>query len=121
MKSLTIALLVALLALAGCGGGADTDKPVAEIKQDAETMTVKDLQAKAKSYQDAVTKKLTELEPLKEKLMEIPLTEQMGDEAKALQADIAELTKDLDALKERLKVYVDALKEKGESVQDYLY
>jgi uncharacterized protein YggE len=121
MKSLTIALLVAMLALAGCGGGADIDKPVAEVKQDAETMTVKDLQAKAKTYQDAITSKLTEMEPIKEKLAALPLTEKMGDEAKALQADIAALTQDLGALKERLAVYVEALKEKGESVKEYVY
>ena len=44
----------------------------------------------------------------------------MGDEAKALQEDIAALTGDVDALKERLAVYLDALKEQGESVKEYM-
>jgi hypothetical protein len=42
----------------------------------------------------------------------------MGDEAKALQADIAAINEDVAALKERLNVYLEALKEHGISVSD---
>lgn len=121
MKLCHIIALIPLAFLIGCGGnGADTDTPVAELEQEAETMTVDDLKAKASSYKDAIANKMQELEPIQEKLRDIPLTEQMGDEAKALQEDIAELNDDLGALRDRLQVYLDALKEKGESVQEYL-
>lgn len=121
MKSLYVALCVALLTLVGCGGGdVDTEAPVSEVKQEAEGMSVADLQKKAEAYQKQISAKMQDLEPLREKLGEIPMTQQMGDEAKALQEDIAALTQDVEALKERLSVYVDALKEKGAAVQDSL-
>jgi septal ring factor EnvC (AmiA/AmiB activator) len=120
MKMLNIIWLALLLALFGCGNGADTTTPVAELEQEAETLSVEDLKAKASAYQDMIAEKMQSLEPITEKLKEIPLTEQMGDEAKALQADIKDLQDELGDLKERLQVYLDALKEKGESVQEYM-
>lgn len=121
MKFYRLFLLLPILALVGCGGGkADTETPVAELEQKAETMSVEDLKAEAAAYKDAIAAKMQDLEPLRDKLSEIPLVDQMGEEAKALQADIAEVTGDLDALKVRLQVYLDALKEKGESIQEYL-
>ena len=120
MKLRHIIALIPLALLFGCGGGVDTEKPIAEVEQEAETMTVDDLKAKASAYQDMIAEKMKELEPLKEKLKDIPMTEQMGEEAKALQGDIAALTEDLGSLKDRLQVYLDALKEKGESVKEYL-
>ena len=120
MKLRHIIALVPLAFLIGCGGGgADTSTPVAELEQEAETMTVEDLKAKASSYKEAIASKMQELEPLKEKLKDIPLTQQMGDEAKALQEEISALSEDLGALQDRLPVYLDALKEKGESVKEY--
>jgi septal ring factor EnvC (AmiA/AmiB activator) len=120
MKVIYAAMLVAILTLVGCGGGADTDISVADAKAEASSMTVDDLKAKAMEYKSAIEAKMEDLEPITAKLKEIPLTEQMGDEAKALQADIAALTGDLDALKERLAVYLDALKEQGESIKEYM-
>jgi len=115
MKKIRFLCLLPLLVLVGCGGsgGTDTDTPVSELKQEAETLSVENLKAKAESYEKAISQKLQDLEPLKEKLAAIPMTEQMGEEAKALQGDIASLTTELNDLKERLAVYVDALKEKG--------
>ncbi|MGC9452163.1 MAG: hypothetical protein ACP5I4_12040 [Oceanipulchritudo sp.] len=120
MKSIPVMLLIALLTLAGCGGGADTETPVADLKADAGTMSVADLQAKAEEYQAAIADKMKELEPIKAKLAEIPVMEQMGEEAKALQDDIAAVTEDISALKDRLQVYMDALKEKGVDVSKYM-
>lgn len=121
MKYISMLMCCLVLFMAGCGGGgADPDKPISEVKSDAETMSVDDLKAMAADYKAMIEKKMSELEPIKDKLSEIPLTEQMGDEAKALQEDIAAVTEDLNALKERLMVYVDALKEKGESVSEYM-
>ncbi len=113
-------VLALLLALVGCGGkGPDTSKPVAEVKQDAQRMTVDDLHAKAAEYQKAIAAKMAELEPLKEQLTKIPFTQQMGAEAQALQKDIMEVTKELNDLQERLQVYLDALKARGEPIGQY--
>ena len=50
------------------------------------------------------------------KLKAIPLTEQMGAEAKGLQTDIATLNKSVAALTERFQVYYNKLKEMGGDV-----
>lgn len=120
MKFIKILSLTLLLALFGCGESADTSTPVAELEEEAQTLSVDDLKAKAESYQEAIAARLQELEPIKEKLAEIPVMEQMGDEAAALKDDIQSLQADMSALKERLDVYIEALKEKGESVQAYM-
>ena len=121
MKLFRLLLLLPLLSLIGCGGdGVDTDASIADVEKEAASLTVDDLKAKASSYKAAIASKLEDIEPIKEKLAAIPLTEQMGDEAKALQADIADLTKDLGDLKERLGVYLEVLKSKGEEVKEFL-
>lgn len=121
MKLLSFSLLIAMLCLVGCGGGgADTEVPVAEVKQESGNMSVDDLKSKVAEYESAIQSKLADLEPIKEKLKAIPMTEMMGEEAKALQADILAISEDVNALKERLQVYYDALKAKGEEVKNLI-
>ena len=121
MKLIYTTLLIALLTLVGCGGGgADTEVPIAEVKAQSSTMSVDDLKAKVADYEKAIKAKMDSLAPIKEKLAAIPLTEQMGAEAKKLQGDIAKISEDLKALQERLSVYMAALKEKGEAVKEMI-
>lgn len=118
MKLWIFLMLPIALILGGCGGGADVEISVADAEQESTSMSVDDLKAKASEYKAAIATKLEQIEPLTAKLKEIPLTQQMGDEAKALQADIAAINEDVAALKERLNVYLEALKEHGISVSD---
>lgn len=110
-----LCLLIAgcLLGFAGCGKKADTDTPVADVKAEAETMTVDQLRAKALEYKDAIVAKKADIEKLGAELKKIPLTQQLGAEAKALQADIANVNKSIAALTERFQIYYNKLKEKG--------
>lgn len=76
MKSIHMLALAATLLLAGCGGReADTATPVADVKQQVDTLTVADLQAKAAEYK-----------------------------------------KEINDLKERLAVYLNALKAQGGTI-----
>lgn len=122
MKRITSTLLIAMFVLAGCGGGSDvdTEMTVADVEKQSETMSVEDIKSKVAEYESAIKSKLADLEPIQEKLKAIPMTEMMGDEAKALQADILKITEDVSALKDRLQVYYDALKEKGVEVQNLM-
>lgn len=106
-------LVLMSLALCGCGKSADENKPVADVKAEAETMSVEKLRSMAMTYKDAITAKKGDVEKVAAKLKDIPLTKMMGDEAKNLKADIEELNKSVSALKERFEVYYDKLKEKG--------
>jgi len=87
--------------------------PVADVQAEAAKMTVEQLKAKAMEYKNLIVAKKATLETLAAKLKGIPLTEQMGAEAKGLQTDIATLNKSVAALTERFQVYYNKLKEMG--------
>ena len=106
------ALACGLLSFSGCGGTADEEKPLDEVKKEAEKMDAGQLRKKALEYKDAITAKTGEIDKLKEKLDEIPLAEKLGDEAKKLKGEVEELTKSLKSLKDRFEVYYDQLKKK---------
>ena len=118
MKNVRNAVLCCLIALClfailGCGKKADEDKPISEVKTEAEKMDTDGLRAMAMVYQKAIAAKNSEVEKLTAKLKDIPVTEMLGSEAKELKADLDNLNKSVSALKERFEVYYQKLKEQG--------
>jgi len=105
-------LAVCLLAVTGCGKKADENKPISEVKAEAEKMDVEKLRAMAMKYKDAIMAKKGEVEKFTGELKDIPLTEMLGEEAKQLKSEIEALNKSISALKERFQVYYDKLQEK---------
>ena len=106
-------LVLCSIALLGCGSKADENKPMSEVKAEAEKMDTSGLRAMAMDYKEAITAKNGEVDKITAKLKEIPLTEMLGEEAKGLKADIEDLNKSVSALRERFDVYYEKLKEKG--------
>ena len=94
----------------------DLDKAVSDLKAEAAKMDIEDLQKIAMKYKDAIVEKQAALQPLMDKLADIPMTEKLGAEAKGLTEDIKKLTDSLAPLKERFGVYVNAIKAKGGDV-----
>ncbi len=118
MKTVRNAVLCCLIALClfailGCGKKADENKPISEVKAEAEKMDTDGLRAMAMVYQKSIAAKNSEVEKLTAKLKDIPVTEMMGDEAKELKADVDNLNTSISALKERFEVYYQNLKEQG--------
>jgi len=111
-KFLLVLLAVAML-FAGCSKKADENKPLSEVKAEAETMSVAKLKSMAMEYKDAISAKKDEIEKVTGELKNIPVAEMFDNEAKELKADIENLTKSLSALNERFQVYYQKLKEKG--------
>ena len=109
-------LMVGSLVLPGCGQKADENKPIDQVKAEAEKMDSKDLRAAAENYKNALVAKKGELEKIAAKLKEMPVTEMMGEQAKGLKADIENLSRSVDALTERFDIYYEKLKEKGGDV-----
>ena len=109
---------VLLLMLAGCGSKADENKPMSDVKAEAETMSVEKLKAAALAYKKAIEAKKPELEKITAKLKAIPIPDALGQEAKSLKSDIDELNKSVQALRERFDVYYGKLKELKADVSD---
>ena len=106
-------LVLISLALYGCGKKADENKPIGEVKVEAEKMSIEKLRSMAMTYKEAITAKKGEAEKIATKLKDIPIAKMLSDEAKALKADIDQLNKSVSSLKERFEVYYNKLKEKG--------
>jgi hypothetical protein len=117
---LTGFVLFTAAALAACGGGASVDenKPLADVQEEAQGMTADELKAAAEAYKAAIDAKQPEVDALMAKLKEIPPTQLLGDEAKALKGDIDAFGKSVAALTERLNVYLGELKSQGEDVSN---
>ena len=115
IRNIILCCLLALcpLAILGCGKKADENKPLSEVKAEAEKMDTDGLRKMAMAYKEAVEAKKSEVEKLTAKLKDIPVTEILGAEAKALKADIENLNKSISALKERYEVYYQKLKAEG--------
>lgn len=106
-------LLLCLLVLLGCSQKADEDKPISEVKAEAEKMDAAQLRAMAMKYKEAIVAKNKEVEKLVEELKEIPATEMLGEGADKIKTEMESINKSLSALKERFEVYYNKLKEKG--------
>ena len=105
-------LLCGAMFIAGCGQSADENKTPEQIKQEVTSMSVSDIEAVIAKYAKAIEAKSQELARETEKLSKVPLTEQQGDEAKKIRANMAGLTESLDKLKANMEAYTDGLKAK---------
>ena len=105
-----VALCVGVLS--GCSEKADEGKPMSEVKAEAEKLDTDQLRAKVLKYKEAIVAKAEDIAKLKDELKDTPVTEALGDEAKKLNEEVAELAKSLTALKQRFEVYYTSLKDK---------
>ena len=97
----------------GCGSKPDENRPISEVKAEAEQMSVADLRSTAMQYKDSIMARQKNLEELTAKLKDIPIAKMVSTEAKELKADVDNLNKSISALKERFQVYYQKLKDKG--------
>ena len=106
MRRIMVSLFGAALAvgmLAGCGSEVDENKTPDQIKAEVAKLDAAAIQEE----------KSKELSKVMDQIKEIPLTEQLSDNAKKLQAEAANLGKSINKLKDNLEAYVDGLKEKA--------
>ena len=120
IRNITLYCLLALcsLALVGCGKKADENKPISEVKAEAEKMSVEKLRSMALTYKEAIIAKRADVEKITAELKKIPITEMLGEEAKGLKTDMDNLNESVSALKARFEIYYNKLKEKGGDVTD---
>jgi hypothetical protein len=112
-------LAVWSVGLVACGKKADENKPMSEVKAEAERMSVEELRAMAMKYKEAISAKKAETERvIGKQISDIPVAKKLGGEATELSTEMDNLSKSLSALKERFQVYYDKLKEKGGDLSD---
>ncbi len=112
MFSVVAALLIVGVFVAGCGSPASETKPIAEVQSEAKTMSVAQIEKTVESYKAAIEAKGVQMKALQEKIKTIPVTQLLGDEAKALKDDITKVASSVQALTERMNVYVKELQAK---------
>jgi len=120
IRNIMLYFLLALCspALLGCGKKADENKPISEVKAEAEKMSLDGLRSMALKYKEAILAKQDEVAKIGAELKKIPLTKMLGEEAKGLKADIDNLNKSVSALKSRFEIYYNKVKEKGGDLSD---
>ncbi len=112
-KLMLIALLAAfVVGLTGCGGD-DDSITIEQAKAKAEKMDVDQLKKEAIKYKDKIAAKQKDAVKLMEDLKSVPITEAMGDKAKAIKEDMGKITESVQKLTEIYNVYLNKMKEKG--------
>ena len=131
-KDMTLLAVVLALAIGvtGCGNGDDSGEPVttgppnidettpiAEIQSRVVNMDIVELEANATKFKDAIMAKQDDFTSLTEQVKNTAVTE--IEKLAQLIGDLDEVTASIDALKKRLAVYVDKIKEMGGDVSAF--
>jgi len=114
-KKIVVLMLFAFLTMAifGCSGSVDENKPLSEVKTEARGMSAKELQSMIDKYKAAIDARIAEIQVLKDKIKEIPFTQMLGEDAKMLKKEAGEFKDSLKALQERMKLYVKELEKQA--------
>ena len=132
MTLLAVVLTLAI-GVAGCGNGDDSGEPppsdtggpfsvdentpIAEIQSAVPNMDLVELEANATKFKDDIMAKQDDFTDLTEQVKNTAVTE--IEKLAQLKGDLDEVTASIDALKKRLAVYVDKIKEMGGDVSAY--
>ena len=105
-------MLAAIITLPGCGkkgGSLDENKPISEIKAEADKMNVDQLREMAIKYRDAIKDNKAQADKVMAKLREAGAGSAMTDEFAKIKDEITALVKSKKALMQRFGVYHDKL------------
>jgi len=97
----------------------DLTSSMDKLKEHAKQMSVDALKATAEKYKAQFLSTKNSLETKADLLSKIPWTELLSTEAQSLKKDIQTLTDTLASLKDRMAVYVDALKAQGVDISSF--
>jgi len=115
-------LVLCSLVLFGCGNGDETEtkvdenKPISEVKAEAEKMSTEELRTIALKYKESILAKSEKLDEITGNLMGALGKGDQSNKLNELKAELEEINKSTAALNERFEVYYQKLKEKGGDV-----
>lgn len=91
----------------------DENRPLSEIRAEAEAMDDASLRNAAMSYKDVISAKRSELLDLSVNREELPFLDPLGKTTFRTEAEISDLTGSISALSERHQIYLDVLGDRG--------
>lgn len=112
-KILAIFVAASALVLCGCGANVNENKTLEQAKTEAASMDAASLQKQVDALKAFIAEKNDEAKDLAEKLSKISLTEQMGNDAKALREEASKIAESVKKIQTQLGVYVEELKSKA--------
>ncbi|KPK49313.1 MAG: hypothetical protein AMK72_04865 [Planctomycetes bacterium SM23_25] len=109
-------MIVGMVAyVTGCSSKASEDKPLDQVKAEAQKMNADQLQAKVAEYKQAIEAKKPEIEKLQKELgtgLTGVLSGKKPENADELKAKLEKLQASVKALTERMEIYASELKSK---------
>ena len=97
----------------------DLNQSVEAIKEKVAEFDKTQLLAYVDQYKTLLLENKDQIAAMTEQVKALPMTELMGDKAKALKSQLAQYTDQFNALKERYTVYLDKLQEYGVDLSAY--
>ena len=94
----------------GCGKRPDTKKPIEAVKQEAASMSVRDLEGMVKTYQNEILKKQKDLDRVKEEAKALSVSEVFGPKGEQIKTRLNQIRGEIQELEKRLSIYTDRLK-----------
>lgn len=95
-------------------------RPLTEIKAEAENLNIDQLKQVALKYKDAITEKSATIEPLLQKLKELPMSKKFGGEGLQIKDELSSVKEGIEALKARYDVYAAKLKGMGVDLSSFI-
>ncbi|MDP3920522.1 MAG: hypothetical protein Q8R76_06935 [Candidatus Omnitrophota bacterium] len=106
-------LPVVMMVVTGCGKQADPNKPIDQIKQEVEGMSVSQLQSQAQAYAKEIQKKGSDMSQVQEKLKSLSPKDLLGEKAKGIKDEVSKIGSEVKALTQRYNIYADQFKQAG--------
>jgi uncharacterized coiled-coil DUF342 family protein len=97
----------------GCGGQVDRSISLEDAKVKAETMDVKQLMKKAKSYSSEIEKQQNKIQDVQSGLKGLSPRDLIGDKGKEIKEKMKVISDDVEVLMKRYGVYARKYKELG--------
>lgn len=114
LKNISVAILVlTLTGFAGCAKKADPNKPIDQIKEEVQILSVSDLQNTAAAYAKAIKVQKAELARITGEMKNLSPEEIFSDKAQSVKNRLSQVQTESAALMERYQIYVKKLQEKG--------
>ncbi|MBN1688296.1 MAG: hypothetical protein JW893_04275 [Candidatus Omnitrophica bacterium] len=113
MRWLLLVLPIAIFTISGCAKKADSKKPVDQIRQEAEKMSLDELQSTAQAYAKEIGNQKAAADKIRAKLKDLSPKDLLGEQGKAIKEDVSKVTSEISELTKRYQVYASKFREMG--------